>query len=53
MKKRDGRTLDRRTMETIRMDAVARVRAGEEISSVMARHGPDHLVQVDGTHGGR
>ena len=38
MKKRDGRTLDRRTMETIRMDAVARVRADEDISSVMASY---------------
>jgi len=36
MKKRDGRTLDRKTLETIRMDAVARVNAGEDISSVMA-----------------
>jgi transposase len=35
MKKRDGRTLDRKTMETMRMDAVARVRAGEKVAAVM------------------
>jgi len=38
MKKRDGRTLDRKTMEMIRLDAVARVREGEEVSSVMASY---------------
>ena len=38
MKKRDGRTLHRKTMETICMDAVARVKAAEDISSVMASY---------------
>ncbi|RYD26987.1 MAG: IS630 family transposase [Verrucomicrobiaceae bacterium] len=36
MKKRDGRTLDRKTMAVIRRDAVERVRAGENVSTVMA-----------------
>ncbi len=38
MKKRDGGTPDRRTMETIRMDAAARLKAGEDISIVMASY---------------
>src|SRR6478609_2235294 len=36
MKRRDGRTWDRKTMEVIRRDAVERVRAGENVSTVMA-----------------
>jgi transposase len=37
--KRDGRTLDHRTLETIRVMAVERVREGESPSSVMASFG--------------
>jgi hypothetical protein len=55
MKKRDGRTLDRWTMEMITMDAVAQVKAAEDISSVTAsyRMALTTYLQVDGTHGGR
>ena len=37
--KRDGRTLDHRTLETIRLMAVERVREGEVPSSVIASFG--------------
>jgi transposase len=37
--KRDGRTLDHRTLETIRTMAVARVREGERPSAVIASYG--------------
>ena len=37
--KRDGRTLDHRTLETIRVMAVERVREGESASSVIASFG--------------
>ncbi len=37
--RRDGRTLDHRTLETIRTMAVARVREGERPRAVMASHG--------------
>ncbi|CUS39320.1 transposase [Candidatus Nitrospira nitrosa] len=37
--KRDGRTLDHRTLETIRTMAVARVRDGERPSTVIASYG--------------
>lgn len=37
--KRDGRTLDHRTLETIRTMAVARVREGEQPSAVIASYG--------------
>lgn len=36
---RDGRTLDHRTLETLRVMAVERVRAGEAPSAVMASYG--------------
>jgi transposase len=36
---RDGRTLDHRTLETLRIMAVERVRAGEAPSAVMASYG--------------
>ena len=47
LKKRDGRTLDRRTMETIRMDAVARVKVGGDISSVMASYRMARMKEVE------
>lgn len=47
LKKRDGRTLDRRTMETIRMDAVARVKVGGDISSVMASDRMARMKEVE------
>jgi len=37
--KRDGRTLDHRTLEEIRRMAVERVREGEDASAVMASYG--------------
>jgi hypothetical protein len=37
--KRDGRSLDHRTLETIRLMAVERVRDGERPSSVIASYG--------------
>lgn len=43
-KKRDGRTLDRKTMEVIRRDAVERVRSGEEVTAVMASYGMERTT---------
>ncbi|HSV57645.1 MAG TPA: helix-turn-helix domain-containing protein, partial [Variovorax sp.] len=37
--KRDGRTLDHKTLEEIRLMAVERVRDGEKPSSVIAAYG--------------
>ncbi len=37
--KRDGRTLDHRTLEEIRRTAVERVREGEDPSTVIASYG--------------
>ena len=37
--KKDGRTHDRKTKETLRMIAVARIRDGEDVAAVMTAWG--------------